>query len=47
VAARRALVLTLLIVLAGGCSLAGRSLAGYVDDKLVRGAVKRHLDARA
>ena len=42
-AARRALVLSLLIVLAGGCSLAGRSLAGYVDDKLVRGAVKRHL----
>jgi len=44
VAARRALAaLALLTVLASGCSLAGRSLGGYVDDAVVRGAVKRQL----
>lgn len=31
----------MVLLLAGGCSLAGRSLGGYVDDKLVKGAVKR------
>ena len=30
-------------MLASGCSLAGRSLGGYVDDAVVRGAVKRQL----
>ena len=38
---RRALALAMVLLLAGGCSLAGRSLSGYVDDKLVKGAVKR------
>ena len=43
-AAPRALAaLALLTVLASGCSLAGRSLGGYVDDAVVRGAVKRQL----
>ena len=41
--ARRALALMLLILVASGCSLAGRSLGGYVDDKLVKIAVKRRL----
>jgi len=39
----RALALAMVLLLAGGCSLAGRSLGGYVDDKLVKGAVKRRL----
>jgi hyperosmotically inducible periplasmic protein len=43
VPARHAGALILLLLLAGGCSLAGRSLGGYVDDKIVRGAVKRRL----
>ena len=41
--APRALALAMALLLAGGCSLAGRSLGGYVDDKLVKGAVKRRL----
>ena len=41
--APRALALAMVLLLAGGCSLAGRSLGGYVDDKLVKGAVKRRL----
>jgi BON domain len=40
---RRALALALVWLLAGGCALAGRSLGAYVDDKLVKGAVKRRL----
>jgi hypothetical protein len=43
VAAQRAVVLACVVLLVSGCSLAGRSLGGYVDDKLVRGAVKRKL----
>jgi BON domain-containing protein len=46
VVARRALVLTLLVLLSsGGCALAGRSLGGYVDDKLVERGVKRRLSS--
>ena len=41
--ARRALALALVVPLIGGCALAGRTLGGYVDDKLVKGAVKRRL----
>jgi hypothetical protein len=41
--ARRAIALAVVGLLAGGCALAGRSLGGYVDDKLVKGAVKRRL----
>jgi hypothetical protein len=40
---RRALTLALLVALFAGCSLAGRSLSGYVDDKLVERGVKRRL----
>jgi BON domain len=39
----RALALTLVMLLASGCALAGRGLGGYVDDKLVKSAVKRRL----
>jgi hypothetical protein len=42
-AAHRALALALALLVSGGCSLAGRTLGGYVDDKLVKGAVKRRL----
>jgi hypothetical protein len=42
-AARRTLALALALLVCGGCALAGRSLGGYVDDKLVKRAVKRHL----
>ena len=42
-AVRRALALVLALIVSGGCSLAGRSLGGYIDDKLVKGAVKRRL----
>jgi hypothetical protein len=42
-AARRVLALALVLLVCGGCALAGRSLGGYVDDKLVKGAVKRQL----
>jgi hypothetical protein len=41
--ARRALALALLLVVSGGCSLAGRTFGAYVDDKLVKVAVKRRL----
>ena len=41
--APRALALAMVLLMTGGCSLAGRSLGGYVDDKLVKGAVKRRL----
>jgi hypothetical protein len=41
--AGRALVLAVVVVVAVGCSLAGRTLGGYVDDKLVKSAVKRRL----
>lgn len=41
--ARRALALTLLVALSSGCSLAGRSLSGYVDDKMMERGVKRRL----
>jgi hypothetical protein len=40
---RRALALTLLVLVASGCTLAGRSLGGYVDDKLMKSGVKRRL----
>jgi hypothetical protein len=40
---RRALALVGLLLLAGGCTLAGRSLNEYVDDALVKGSVKRRL----
>lgn len=43
--ARRALVLTLLVLLPSGCALAGRSLGGYVDDKLMERGVKRRLSS--
>jgi hypothetical protein len=39
----RALALTTVLLVAGGCSLAGRSLNEYVDDALVKGSVKRRL----
>jgi hypothetical protein len=42
-AAGRALVLVVVALVAVGCSLAGRTLSGYVDDKLVKSAVKRRL----
>jgi BON domain len=42
-AARRALVLLLMLLVSGGCSLAGRTLNDYVDDRRVKGAVKRRL----
>lgn len=42
--AGRALVLVVLVLVTAGCSLAGRTLGGYVDDTLVKGAVKRRLD---
>jgi len=42
--AGRALVLVVLVLVTAGCSLAGRTLSGYVDDTLVKGAVKRRLD---
>jgi hypothetical protein len=42
-AARRALALALLMVVSGGCSLAGRTFGAYVDDTLVKVAVKRRL----
>lgn len=42
-AGRRALALALALLLSGGCALNGRSLGGYVDDKLLKGAVKRRL----
>lgn len=42
-AARRALTLALLLTLSGGCSLAGRTFGAYVDDALVKVAVKRRL----
>jgi hypothetical protein len=42
-AARRALALALALLVSGGCSLAGRTLGGYVDDKRVKSAVKRRL----
>jgi hypothetical protein len=45
VLARRALVLTLLVLLPSGCALAGRSLGGYVDDKLMERGVKRRLSS--
>lgn len=35
--------LTLLVLLSSGCTLAGRSLTGYVDDKLMKSGVKRRL----
>jgi hypothetical protein len=41
--AGRALLLAVAVVVAVGCSLAGRTLGGYVDDKLVKSAVKRRL----
>ncbi len=41
--ARRALALALLMLLPSGCALAGRSLGGYVDDKLMKSGVKRRL----
>ena len=41
--ARRALALALLLLGCSGCSLAGRTLGGYVDDARVRHAVKRRL----
>jgi len=44
VSARAALALVLLLPLTGGCSLAGRSLGGYVDDHVVKHAVKRRLN---
>jgi hypothetical protein len=44
VSARVALALAMLLPLAGGCSLAGRSLGGYVDDHVVKHAVKRRLN---
>jgi hypothetical protein len=43
VTAHRALALLMLLSLTSGCSLAGRSFGRYVDDKLVKGAVKRRL----
>ena len=44
---RRALFLTLLcLVLASGCSLAGRTFGRYVDDKALTGAVKLKLAAQ-
>lgn len=43
--ARRALVLALVLLLTSGCSLAGRTLGAYVDDKLVKVAVKRRLNS--
>jgi hypothetical protein len=42
-AVRRALALGLLLLASGGCALAGRTLGGYVDDRLVKVAVKRQL----
>jgi len=39
VSAPRALALAIVLLLASGCSLAGRSLGGYVDDRLVKGSV--------
>lgn len=41
--ARRGLALALLLLAPAGCSLAGRTLGGYVDDALVKHAVKRRL----
>lgn len=41
--ARLAPVLALLVLVAPGCTLAGRSLGGYVDDKLTESGVKRRL----
>ena len=41
--ARRALVLAMLVLLPSGCALAGRSLGGYVDDKLMERGVTRRL----
>jgi hyperosmotically inducible periplasmic protein len=43
VTAHRALALVMLLSLTSGCSLAGRTVGRYVDDKLVKGAVKRRL----
>jgi BON domain-containing protein len=43
VLARRALTLALLILTVSGCALAGRSLGGYVDDRLMASGVKRRL----
>ena len=40
---RRALALVVVLLLGGGCTLAGRSLNEYVDDALVKGSVKRSL----
>jgi hypothetical protein len=42
-AARRLLALALLLVVSGGCALAGRTFGAYVDDTLVKVAVKRRL----
>jgi hypothetical protein len=42
-AVRRALALAVALGLTSGCSLAGRTLGVYVDDALVKGAVKRRL----
>lgn len=41
--ARLAPVLALLVLVAPGCTLAGRSLGGYVDDKLMKSGVKRRV----
>jgi hypothetical protein len=41
--ASRALVLAVVVLVISGCSLAGRTLGGYVDDTLVKSAVKRRL----
>ena len=41
--ASRALVLAVVVLAISGCSLAGRTLGGYVDDALVKSAVKRRL----
>jgi hypothetical protein len=43
VLARRALVLAMLVLLASGRALAGRSLGGYLDDKLMERGVTRRL----
>lgn len=44
---RLASLLAALAVCSAGCSLAGRTLGAYVDDKLVKGAVKRRLAGEA
>jgi hypothetical protein len=47
-AVHRALaLLALLLVSTGGCTLAGRSFGEYVDDRKVKGAVKRRLSSEA